>query len=104
MEGVAAGLGSMAFWFFIAAVVVAGIWSDARKRESQQETLRRIVESGQPIDQEVIDRIVSSRTDSKELARDLKIGGLITTFVAPGLAILGVFLAGQCRCADANAG
>ena len=35
----AAGLGAFGFWLFIAAVVVAGIWFDARKRESQQETL-----------------------------------------------------------------
>ena len=43
----AAGLGALGFWLFLAAVVVAGIWFDARKRESDQETLRRIVESGQ---------------------------------------------------------
>ena len=42
----AVGLGALGFWLFLAAVVVAGIWFDAKKRESQQETLRRVVESG----------------------------------------------------------
>ena len=91
MEGVAAGLGAMAFWLFIAAVVVAGIWNDVRKRESQQETLRRVVESGQKLDKAVLDQLMSAG-GSKDLARDLKVAGLIVIFVSPGLAILGWFL------------
>ena len=35
MEGGAIGIGVLGFWLFIAAVVVAGIWEDARKRESR---------------------------------------------------------------------
>lgn len=89
--GNAAGLGALGFWLFLAAVVVAGIWFDAKKRESQQETLRRIIESGQKIDQAMIDKMLkadsSNRTD-----RELKIGGLITFSVAPGLLLLGYFL------------
>lgn len=88
---VAASYGALGFWLFLASVVVAGIWFDARKRESQQETLRRIVESGQKIDSTMIDKLLAagggSRTD-----QDLKVGGLITLSVAPGLAILGYFL------------
>ena len=41
-----AGLAALAFWGFIASVVVAGIWYDIRKRDAQHETVRRIVESG----------------------------------------------------------
>ncbi len=88
----AAGLGAMGFWLFVAAVVVAGIWFDARKRETQQETLRRIVESGQTIDPAVIDKMVAAGGGKTRVDRDLKISGLIVMFVAPGLAILGWFL------------
>ncbi len=88
----AAGLGAMGFWLFVAAVVVAGIWFDARKRETQQETLRRIVESGQTIDPAVIDKMVAVGGGKTRVDRDLKISGVIVMFIAPGLAILGWFL------------
>ncbi len=88
----AAGLGAMGFWIFVAAVVVAGIWFDARKRETQQETLRRIVESGQTIDPAVIDKMVAVGGGKTRVDRDLKISGVIVMFIAPGLAILGWFL------------
>ena len=88
----AAGLGALGFWLFVAAVVVAGIWFDARKRETQQETLRRIVESGQTIDPAVIDKMVAAGGGKTRVDRDLKISGVIVMFVAPGLAILGWFL------------
>ena len=89
---VAASLGALGFWLFIAAVVVAGIWFDVRRRESQQETLRRVVESGQHIDSAMIDKIVSAGGGPSRIDRDLKVAGLIVIFVAPGLAILGWFL------------
>ena len=88
----AAGLGAMGFWLFIAAVVVAGIWFDVRKRESQQETLRRVVESGQHLDPAMIDKLLAAGGGPSRIDRDLKVGGLIVIFVSPGLAILGWFL------------
>ncbi len=88
----AAGLGALGFWLFLAAVVVAGIWFDARKRESQQETLRRVVESGQQVDMAVIDRMLATSGGSERPDRDLKVAGIIMMFVAPGLSVLGWFL------------
>jgi hypothetical protein len=88
----AAGLGALGFWLFLAAVVVAGIWFDARKRESQQETLRRVVESGQQVDMAVIDRMLATSGGSERPDRDLKVAGIIVMFVAPGLSVLGWFL------------
>ncbi len=38
MEGLGAGLSALAFWGFIAAVVVAGIWYSVRERQAQYET------------------------------------------------------------------
>lgn len=90
--GNAAGLGALGFWLFLAAVVVSGIWFDARKRESQQETLRRIVESGQRLDQAMIDKFLKSGSEGNRADQDLKVGGLITMSVAPGLLLLGYFL------------
>lgn len=88
----AAGLGALGFWLFLAAIVVAGIWFDARKRESQQETLRRVVESGKNIDAAVIEQLVNASGNSSRTDRDLKVAGLIMVFIAPGLAALGWFL------------
>lgn len=89
----AAGLGALGFWLFLAAIVVAGIWFDARKRESQQETLRRVVESGQQLDPALIDRMLAASGGRSRVDRDLKLAGLILAFIAPGLALLGFFLA-----------
>ncbi len=88
----AAGLAALGFWLFLAAMVVAGIWSGARKRESQQETLRRVVESGQHLDVAVIDRMLGASGGNERPDRDLKVAGIITMFVSPGLAILGWFM------------
>lgn len=88
----AAGLGALGFWLFLAAVVVAGIWFDARKREEQQETLRRIVESGQHIDAKVVDKLLEAGKGDERSDRDLKVGGIITMAVAPGLLLLGYFM------------
>ena len=87
--GLGAGLAAMAFWIFIAAVVVAGIWDGIRKREAEHETLRRMLESGKPMDQELMAQVLGG---DKRLDIDLKAAGLITLFVAPGLALLGWFL------------
>ena len=49
--GIGAGLAALAFWGFIAAVVVAYYWDSIRKRDAQHETVRRALESGQQLDQ-----------------------------------------------------
>ena len=36
-----AGLASLAFWGFIAAVVVAGIWYDMRNKAEKQKTIQQ---------------------------------------------------------------
>ena len=84
-----AGLGAIGLWSFIAAIVVAGIWDGIRKRDAQHETLRRMIESGQPIDQALMDKLLGG---NKRIDRDLKVAGLIVLFVAPGLALLGWFI------------
>jgi len=89
---VTAGLAGLGFWVFLSAVVVANILAASRKRESQQETLRRVVESGQQLDVAVIDRMLGASRGNERPDRDLKVSGIITMFVSPGLAILGWFM------------
>ena len=98
MPGMAVGQGlaALGFWIFLAAVVVAGIWYGVRERQAQHETLRRMLDSGQSIDQALMERLLPPRGgDSTRLERDLKVGGLIVLFVAAGLALLGWFIGMQ---------
>jgi len=90
LTSIGAGLVALAFWGFLAAVVVGGIWYAAREKESQQETLRRIIESGRDLDDETLARVLGENDEDME--RDLKIASYITMGVAPGMLILAVFL------------
>ncbi len=84
--GVGVGLVVIGFWMFIAAAVAAGTWDSIRKREAQHETLRRIIESGQPMDHALMNKLLGS---DERPDRGLKIAGLILLFIAPGLALFG---------------
>lgn len=88
MEGIF-GLAAFGFWMFVAAAVVAGVWDGVRKREAEHETLRRMIESGKQPDNEMIDKLLGHK---KEPARDLRVAGLIVSFVAPGLALMGLMI------------
>jgi hypothetical protein len=91
-----AGLAALAFWGFIASVVVAGIWFDIRKREAQHETVRRIVESGKPIDEALMDKLLSLGSGKADrLDRSFKITGMIMLPTAVGLAIFGLIMGTQ---------
>ena len=91
--GLGAGLGALGFWAFVAAVVVAGIWYGLRIKEAEQETLRRMVEAGQSVDPALMDKLLSQSGNSNaNLARDLRVYGLVTLFIAPGLAVLAWFI------------
>jgi len=89
--GTGAGLAALGFWLFIASIVAVGVWYDIRKRESQHETLRRVVESGQPIDESLTDKLLSitGGVPSRQLDRDLNISGLLVLSIAPGLTLMG---------------
>jgi len=91
--GLGAGLAALAFWGFVAAVSVAGIWDGVRKREAQHETLRRLAESGQPIDKAVMDKLLMLNSgSSKRYDIDFKVTALWILPVSVGLAIMGLIL------------
>lgn len=88
--GLGAGLAAVAFWVFIAAVSVAGVWDNIRKREAKHETVRRLVESGQKIDSDLMDKLMGL-TDNKSERPDrvFFITGLWILPVAVGVVALG---------------
>ena len=90
MDSLGYGLSAAAFWAFIGAIVLGGIWYSIREKDAQHETLRRIIESGQKVDEELVNRIM--RGNEQRPDRGLKIAGLITVSVAPGLIVLGWFV------------
>ncbi len=87
--GIGAGIGALAFWGFVAVCVVAGIWDGIRRREAQHETLRKLIDSGQTLDQTTINTILNG---GRRAGRDLRTAGLVVLFTAPGLAVLGWFV------------
>lgn len=98
MQGLSTGAGfaALAFWGFVAVIIVAGIWYEVRRREAQHETLRRLIDSGQPLDPAIAARVLSmSGGGRRRLERDLMVYGLVVLFAAPGLLLLGVFVGWQ---------
>ena len=89
-----AGVAAAAFWLFLAIIVVAGMWYDMRRREAQHETLRRLAESGQTLDPHLMDRLLSV-SGGGNAARELFVWGVVMLFVAPGVAVLAVFIGWQ---------
>lgn len=87
--GTGAGLAALGFWLFIAAMAAVGVWSNIRKRDAQHETLRRVIESGQPIDMELTDKLLALTGDDRDLERDLKVSAWLVAFIAPGLLLMG---------------
>ncbi|MBL29458.1 MAG: hypothetical protein CMM50_18155 [Rhodospirillaceae bacterium] len=91
MQGISvgAGLAAIGFWAFVAAVVVAAIVSETRKREAQHETLRRMIESGQPIDSTVMDKLLALSGSGSHFGPGMRAAGLIAFFAGIGLGLLG---------------
>ncbi|MFT4797477.1 MAG: hypothetical protein ACJAYE_000274 [Candidatus Azotimanducaceae bacterium] len=90
---IGAGLSALAFWGFIGTCVIAGVWSNIRKRETKHETLRRIIESGQTLDDKLLKSLGLIETkDNDRPDRAFKIAALWLLAVSVGLAILSIFL------------
>jgi hypothetical protein len=81
--------GSGGFWIFIAALVVGGMWSDARKKSDKHETLRMIVEKTGTVDEAKLKELFSDEPYHAKPGyayRGLRIGGVIVLFLAAAVA------------------
>jgi len=91
--GLGAGLASLAFWGFLSTAVIAGIWENIRKRDAQHETVRRMIDSGQPLNQELLDKLISASSGGKRRTdRDLKLAALYVLPVAVGMVAFGLIM------------
>ena len=84
-----AGLAALGFWLFIGITVAVGVWGSIRRRDAQHETLRRVIESGQPIDENLTDKLLALSGESKDMERDLKVTAILFYSLAPGMVALG---------------
>ena len=84
-------LSGAAFWGFIAAVVVAGIWREVALRRESETTIRMAIEKGQPLDPAVIDKMFP--TPRKLAVEGLLIAGGVTLATGIGLPLMGYFIA-----------
>lgn len=91
-------LGAAAFWFFVAAVVVAGIWKKKHGEALRHETVRLLIEKNQKIDEAQLAKLLNPEPPDwmglqpkpgkpGDAYRALRIIGTITMFVALGLLI-----------------
>ena len=90
------GLGALGFWLFIAAAVLATYWDNIRKRESQHETMRRIIESQSSVDEALLQRlmnVVEGRSGRPD--RDMKVAALWILPTSVGVAAFAVILSMQ---------
>jgi hypothetical protein len=71
-------------------MVVGGIWDGAKKREAQHETLRRMIDSGKPVDEALMMKLFDREPTVPH--RGLVIGAIIIFSVAAGLVVLGAIL------------
>jgi len=83
------GIGALAFWGFIAALCVGGIWDGAKKREAQHETLRRMIESGKPVDEALLTKLMLGEPKGPA-HRAFAVMAIVLYSVAAGLVVFGV--------------
>ena len=79
----------VAFWIFVAAVSVAGIWWAIARNREIQKTIRLTIEKGVPLDAKLIESLGKSKSGKPE---DYYIGGYACFAVGIGLPIMGLFL------------
>lgn len=79
----------VAFWIFLAIVVLAAIWLAFARNREMQKTIRLAIEKGMQLDAALIDKLVARKSGKPE---DYYIGGFVCTAVGIGLLILGYFI------------
>jgi hypothetical protein len=96
---VAAAMAQLAFWGFIAVVVVAGVWREVATRRESEMTIRLAIEKGQQLDPATIDKLLGPNRKRRS-ADGLMVAGGVTLATGLGLPIMGYFIG---RGGDADA-
>jgi hypothetical protein len=98
-------LGIVAFWIFVAAVVVANIWRSKHSEAMKHETVRLLIEKGQKLDEsQLLDLLNPKKPDwpmmqmmrpkpgrPGEIYRGLRFFGTILLFLSLGFVIVGIW-------------
>jgi hypothetical protein len=87
----------VAVFVFLTISAVAGMISAYKKRRLEMETLRAVVERGQPLDPALIERLLGKEKYEYEQQSPpeplgFRIGGIVTTATGIGIALLAYFL------------
>jgi hypothetical protein len=88
----------IAFWIFVAAVAIAGMVYDYRRRRLAMETLRMAVEHGQHLEPAMLERILARhhqgepQQQPEDLRPYLHIGAIITIAAGVGVLIAGLWI------------
>jgi hypothetical protein len=89
--------GGVAFWLFIAALLLAHTWEKVRTNAEKHETLRRIIEKTGTVDEAKLKELFSAPATSDWTAfasggayRALRVGGLIVMGAGVAVALASV--------------
>ena len=92
-------IGAAAFWFFVAAAVIGGMWRKKHSEAMRHETVRLLIEKGQKIDEAQMKELlnppptpspwgVPPKNKTGDVYRSLRVFGTISLFVTLGLGLM----------------
>jgi hypothetical protein len=94
-------IGAAAFWLFVAAAVVGGMWRKKHSEAMRHETLRLLIEKGQKIDEAQLKELLNPppptpspwampqpKNKIGDVYRSLRVFGTIILFIALGLGLM----------------
>ena len=84
---------AVAFWIFIALVVIVPIVLHHRRRVETEKTIRMAIEKGASLDPATLDRLLgaSAADQEQDSPENTRRGGIITASVGVGLYLFSVF-------------
>ena len=93
MSSIGPFLVGTAFWIFIAAVAIAAIITDYKRRRGSIDVLRMAIEKGQQLDPALIEKLTSNEQRAEQIDPvHVKLGGIITIAAGVGICLLSFFI------------
>lgn len=86
-------MASVAFWAFIAVVVIANVWREVAMRRETEMTIRTVLEKGQQLDAATVDKLLKGHPRGAG-SDSLLVAGGVTLASGLGLPIMGYFIPG----------